>query len=160
MMLPSILPEAYKRAAIVVAILLVVVALVAYGRGLGINEGRVELYKARAEWQAQATAAEAANRDKEQQTHADYEAAISKGIEREKALRTDLDAARAAAGGLRDTVTALRGSLSAASSEAARLTADAALAVFSECAARYGTVAELADRHANDAETCHDAWPH
>ena len=159
MMLPSILPEAYKRAALVVAVLLVVVALVAYGRGLGLKEGALELETARGTWLKQKAEAEAANRAKEQQIHADYASAIAKGIERENSLRDAFNAARSSSDGLRGTVATLRGQLSDASAASARLAADTALAVFGECSSRYGAVAEAADRHASDAATCRDAWP-
>lgn len=136
--------------------LLILVAVLAgiFAYGWSAGAGHVQ-----GKWdQAKAVQLQSA-RAKEQSINQRIQEAQNAATEREKKLRADADSARAAAGGLRDTVATLRGQLSAATAEACRSTADAALAVFGECQARYGAVAEAADGHANDAQLCRDAWP-
>ena len=78
---------------------------------------------------------------------------------REETLVADAAAAGRAADGLRSQIASLRRGLSAATAEANRRTADAALDVFGECVERYQAVAQAADGHANDAVTLDQAWP-
>ncbi len=78
---------------------------------------------------------------------------------REETLVADAAVAGRAADGLRREITALRRGLPAATAEANRHTADAALDVFGECVERYRAVAETADGHANDVMTLDQAWP-
>jgi hypothetical protein len=60
---------------------------------------------------------------------------------------------------LRNTVADLRQRVSTASVEAARVAANAALAVFDECTDQYRELAENADRCAADVNTLIEAWP-
>lgn len=60
---------------------------------------------------------------------------------------------------LRNTITASKSKLATDSTEALRVKADTALTVFGECQARYGEMAETADRHALDVEMLLKAWP-
>ena len=106
-----------------------------------------------------ALAAESAARAKEQSLMNKLAEAQNAATERETKLRADYDAARRAALGLRNTVASLRGGLPSASSDACRITADTALAVFGECSAEYQRVAEIADRHASYQETIEESWP-
>ena len=78
---------------------------------------------------------------------------------REKTLVADAAAAGRAADGLRSQIASLRRGLSAATAEANRRTADAALDVFQQCADEYRAVAQAADQHASDAVTLDHAWP-
>ncbi|MBE5528801.1 hypothetical protein A9J41_13740 [Laribacter hongkongensis] len=78
---------------------------------------------------------------------------------REEKLVADAAAAGRAADGLRDEIASLRRGLSAATAEANRRTADAALDVFQQCADEYRAVAKAADKHASDAMTLDQAWP-
>lgn len=78
---------------------------------------------------------------------------------REEKLVADAAAAGRAADGLRDEISGLRRGLSAATAEANRRTADAALDVFQQCADEYRAVAQAADQHASDAVTLDQAWP-
>ena len=78
---------------------------------------------------------------------------------REETLVADAAAAGRAADGLRSQIASLRRGLSAATAEANRRTADAALDVFQQCVDQYRAVAEAADGHANDAVTLDQAWP-
>ncbi|MCG9074272.1 hypothetical protein LH435_09720 [Laribacter hongkongensis] len=78
---------------------------------------------------------------------------------REEKLVADAAAAGRAADGLRGEIASLRRGLSAATAEANRRTADAALDVFQQCSDEYRAVAQAADGHANDAVTLDQAWP-
>jgi len=117
-------------------------------------------------WDADKTAriqsalqSEQSARAKEQSMQTQLNEAQNAATEREKKLRADYDAVRASALGLRDTVAALRRGLPAAPADASRSTADAALAVFGECASEVGRLAEAADGHASDVRTMTEAWP-
>lgn len=106
-----------------------------------------------------AKTAEAANRAKERAFSSQFEKAQNDARTREIETRTARDAAARADSRLRDAIAALRRSLPGDSAEACRITADAALAVFGECAAEAGELAEAADRHASDARLFSEAWP-
>lgn len=94
----------------------------------------------------EARRAEAAMREQIRKVQAD-------AAEREKRITADAAAAGRAADGLRSQIASLRRGLSAATAEANRRTADAALDVFQQCVDQYRAVAEAADGHANDAVT-------
>ena len=100
----------------------------------------------------EARRAEAAMREQIRKVQAD-------AAEREKRITADAAAAGRAADGLRSQIASLRRGLSAATAEANRRTADAALDVFQQCADEYRAVAQAADQHASDAVTLDQAWP-
>lgn len=155
----SMIPAQYRALALIVAIALVCLAIFAAGWSHGAGSVQAKWDAEKIILQQQAHATELASRAKEQSLMNKLTEAQNAATIREQKIRADADAARAAAGGLHDTIAALRGELSKATAEACRSTADAALAVFGECQARYGALAEAADRHASDAELCLDAWP-
>lgn len=155
----GLIPAQYRAIALVVAIALVLLAIFASGWSHGAGAVQAKWDAEKVVMQQQAHAAELASRAKEQSLMTKLTEAKNAATIREQKIRADADAARAASGGLRDTIAALRGELSKATAEACRSTADAALAVFGECQARYGAVAEAADRHASDASLYLDAWP-
>ena len=112
-----------------------------------------------ATWEAARLAANKALIKKEREDVERYQTAIA---QRETALA----AARAAAGKSAAAAASLRWQLDTARSRLAR--ADAATcadyattsnSVFSECVARYRSVAEAADGHAADARALMEAWP-
>lgn len=117
-------------------------------------------------WQAEKLAMAAA-RDKQINDVRRAEAGLREQIrkvqedaaEQEKRITADAAAAGRAAGRLRDEIAGLRRGLSAATAEANRRTADAALDVFQQCVDQYRAVAQAADGHANDAVTLDQAWP-
>ena len=117
-------------------------------------------------WQAEKLAM-AATRDKQINEARRAEAAMREQVrkaqedarKREETLVADAAAAGRAADGLRSQIASLRRGLSAATAEANRRTADAALDVFQQCADEYRAVAQAADGHANDAVTLDQAWP-
>lgn len=117
-------------------------------------------------WQAEKLAM-SAERDRQINEARRAEAAMREQImkaqedaaEREKRMVADAAAAGRAADGLRGEIASLRRGLSAATAEANRRTADAALDVFQQCSDEYRAVAQAADGHANDAVTLDQAWP-
>ena len=117
-------------------------------------------------WQAEKLAM-AATRDKQINEARRAEAAMREQVrkaqedarKREEKLVADAAAAGRAADGLRSQIASLRRGLSAATTEANRRTADAALDVFQQCADEYRAVAQAADQHASDAVTLDQAWP-
>ena len=117
-------------------------------------------------WQAEKLAM-AATRDKQINEARAAESAMREQVrkaqeyaqKREEKLVADAAAAGRAADGLRSQIASLRRGLSAATTEANRRTADAALDVFQQCADEYRAVAQAADQHASDAVTLDQAWP-
>lgn len=90
----------------------------------------------------------------DERKRADHEAE-----ERYRKIAADYAAVRRANLGLRNSVADLRGKLPAASADAVRATAAAALVVFGECADEVERLAQAADGHAADARALSEAWP-
>jgi len=155
----NLIPAPYRIAALAIAVALVFAATFALGWSNGGAHVQAKWDAAIAKQSVIAAQAEQAAREKERSMQQQKDEAINAAAERETKLRDDYDAVRAANLGLRDTVTAVRGQLSVATVEACRGTAEAALAVFSECTDRYREVAEAADRYGSAAETLSEAWP-
>lgn len=155
----SLILTPYRLISMAAAVLLTLTAVYALGRSHGADAVQARWDAAVVRQSLTAARAEAESRAKEQSMQRKLNEAQNAATEREKALRADYAAAHAAARGLRNTVAALRSQLSDAPAEACRATADAALAVFSECTDRYGAVAEAAGGHASDVRTLSDAWP-
>lgn len=110
----------------------------------------------RAVWQQRLHAAESAARIKERGYFNALEKARNEAIQHEAENRRAADAARAAAGSLRNTVNALRAQLAATPGTQPAATG---LELLAKCTDEYRTLAEIADRHANDARTLSAAWP-
>lgn len=155
MLLLNSIPVAYRVAGFV----LLVAALFLSGVSVGRDQIQIKWDRAVSKQLEKSIRADAENRKKEQSMQQKLNEAQNAATERETKLRADYAAAHAAAVGLRDTVAALRGGLSATPIEACRSTADAALAVFGECSAEVGRLAEAADGHASDVVTLREAWP-
>lgn len=115
--------------------------------------------RAVAEYADKARAAEVASRLREQQLINQTRKAEHDAAAREKSLRTEFAAVQRSNLGLRNTVANLRATVSAADLATCRATVDASLAVFGDCAARLGELAQAADGHANDVQTLSEAWP-
>ena len=132
-------------------------ALVAYSAGYTVRDNSAK----ETELQIAQTYADSlrASQAQEQAWQSKYIQGVSDAREREKKLAAEAVAAGRTAASLRHTVADLQQRLSESSAEACRHTAATALAVFSECAARYGEVAEAADGHASDAALCLATWP-
>ena len=155
----NLIPTPYRILAGAVAVLLTCLAIFAVGWSHGADSVQSRWDKAKAVQMQAAIAAEQEARAKEQSMNQKLQEAENAATEREKKLRADYAAAHAAARGMRDTVAAVRGELPAATADACRSTADAALAVLGECSDRYREVAEAADSHASDVRTLTEAWP-
>lgn len=109
--------------------------------------------------QAQLLKAEQANRAKEQQLHRQVIEAQNAATERNKKNQVAIAAARAQSDGLRDQLAATRAKLSSASADAVRDYAATLSDVFGDCAAKYQSMAEIADGHAGDVMLLQEAWP-
>lgn len=155
----NLIPAPWRYGLLALAAVLAVGAIYATGHSAGADAVQRKWDADKAERMQIALEAEAGARQRERELTNKLQEAQHAATERETKLAAAAAAARAAAGSLRDTVAALRGDLSAATAEACRTTADAALAVFGECSTRLGEVAEAADGHASDARLCLDAWP-
>lgn len=88
-----------------------------------------------------------------------YEGALNAATKRETKLRADAAAALRTIDGLRGTLHEFRASLPNASTAALIARADTAAELLGACADEYRSVAESADRHADDARTLVEAWP-
>jgi len=155
----NLIPTPYRLLAGAMAVVLTLLAIFALGWSHGAGDVQARWDKAKAVQMNAAIAAEREARAKERSMNQKFQEAENAATEREKKLRADYAAAHAAARGLRDTVAAVRGELPAATADACRSTADAALAVLGECSDRYREVAEAADGHASDVRTLTEAWP-
>lgn len=155
----NLVPTPYRILAGAVAVALTLFAVYALGRSDGADAVQAKWDKAKAVQMKSALDAEKAARAKEQSMMTRLQEAQSAATQRETKLRADAGAARIAAAGLRDDLAAVRSRLSAATAEACRSTASAALELLGTCADEYREVATAADGHASDTETLIDAWP-
>ena len=122
------------------------------------GQSKYKAGQAQATWDAARLAANKALIKKEREDVERYQQALA---ERETALATARAAAgksAAAAASLRGQLDTARGRLSAADAATCADYATAASSVFSECVARYRSVAEAADGHAADAAALMGAW--
>lgn len=103
--------------------------------------------------------AEAATRAQEASFNQRLQDAQNAATKRETKLRSDADAARRTADGLRGTLYNFRASLPNAAPAAVIARADSVADILGTCADEYRSVAEAADRHAADALMLRDAWP-
>ena len=112
--------------------------------------------------EAQAEAVNTATREARAQ-----ESARFKGVQdaqaaaqtRAQVARRDADRARSELDRMRDTLSATRGGVPGESLGACTVRADSAGELLAQCAGAYQGLAEVADRHANDARTLIEAWP-
>ena len=135
------------------------IALFATGYKLGGDSVENDWQREKIIQQQAAMAASHTARLREQELTNKLQEAQNVAKQRETALRADADRARSAAAGLRDDLAAVRNGLSAATAEACAVTATAAIDVFGQCSEEYRALAEVSDRHANDAKMIHEAWP-
>jgi Skp family chaperone for outer membrane proteins len=158
-MMFSLIPEKYRLLATALALLLVALAIFAKGYQQGAAGVHADWNADRLIQTENAWKAESAAREKERALQTRLQDAQNEAAQREKTLRAAADNARAAAGGMRDTLADLQHRLPDITAAACRQTADTALAVLSECTDKYQRVAEAADGHASDARTLMEAWP-
>ena len=118
--------------------------------------GRAEV---RGEWKRAEDAAVLADAKLAAEREKNVNQAVAQGVQRETVIKTLAASSAASAAGLRDTINAIKASNSAVTIETLINRANTAGDLLGDCAARYRSVAEKADRHANDARTLSDAWP-
>lgn len=135
------------------------IALFAAGYELGSDSVENDWQREKIVQQQAAMAANHTARMREQELTSKLQEVQNAAKQRETALRADADRARSAVVGLRNDLAAIRNGLSSATAEACAITANAAIDVFGQCTEEYRAMAEVADRHANDAKMIHEAWP-
>ena len=104
-------------------------------------------------------AADARVRKAEQTINTKYQGALNDARTREALLRDELGRVRTVSDRLRDQNADAARRLAAASPAAVLEYASALNAVFDDCRAAYGDMAEKATGHASDAQTLIEAWP-
>ena len=87
------------------------------------------------------------------------DAAIQAATARAEKNRADAAGLRRQLDSLHHDLAAVPSTIAAASRAAVDEYAAAATVVFEQCVGRYAALAEIADRHANDAAACRAAWP-
>lgn len=87
------------------------------------------------------------------------DAAIQAAAARAEKNRADAAGLRRKLDSLHHDLAAVPARIATASRTAVDEYAAAATVVFEQCSERYAALAEIADRHANDAATCRAAWP-
>lgn len=156
---PNLIPDPWRLAARVFMVFIVLLGAYAAGRSDGAArvEARWEADKA---LQAEKVArAERVAREREFLNNERIRKAESDAETRQnqsRLLAADLDTTQQR---LRVALNTIRRGLPGQSGAANGDTADAALAVFGECAAEVGRLAEAADGHASDVRTLTEAWP-
>lgn len=159
MNLPSLIPEPWRLASRVLAVALALFAVYLFGRhdGAAHVQARWDADKAmQAGRQAQA---ERLMRERENLMNERLRKAESNAETRQNENRRLAADAAATADRLRHDLVAARGRLSAATAEACRATASAALELLGACTDAYRDVAAAADGHAADVQTLTEAWP-
>ena len=113
----------------------------------------------RAEYTAEALVASEAARAKEAEWQTQLQKAQNDAAKRQTKLAADATAARAAAGGLRDDLAAVRASLPTLTADASAELATVSTGLLADCADQYRGVAAEADALWGDRQTLIDAWP-
>lgn len=149
----------YKIAAEIMAALAVLAGLL-YGfhvfcesqRQIGRNE-------VQSEWNLDTARRAAADAKLSAERERNINQAVTQGVQREAIIKTLAAGSAASAASLRDAIKAQRDSNNTATVETLINRANTAGDLLGDCAARYRSVAEKADRHANDVRTLIEAWP-
>lgn len=159
MVFPQLIPTPYRLLAGAVAILLTATAVFSLGWSRGSNHVQTSWDKAKAIQVKQALEAEQAAMARERSWLSQLRKAETDANDREEKRQAALAAAGAADQRLRNAIGSIHDKLPTSSPAASRETADTALAVFGECAAALGEMAEQADGIAIDRQTLIEAWP-
>ena len=125
----------------------------------GQSRYRAGQAQVQAKWQAAQLAAHTAIIEKERENAAKYTEAITERDAALAAARAAAGKSAAAAASLREQLASARGRLAQADAATCADYAATSNAVFSECIARYLSVAEAADGHAADAAALMHACP-
>lgn len=96
---------------------------------------------------------------KERELHNKVDEANKRSAEREKQHRVELAILDSRSRQLRYTIEDYKRRLPGSSVAACVESASTIAELFSRSSEEYQRVAEAADRHANDARTCYEAWP-
>ena len=150
--LTSIALKALTAAVVVVVLLWAYNEFIEYQQNIGYQ-------RAVAEYNQDMIDAMDAADQRERELTQKVKEAQDEGLKREETIKTLAAAVGRSSAGLRDTTSTIRLGLPGLAVDAARQTADTALALFGECQERYGRLAEKADGHVNDVQTLEAAWP-
>jgi hypothetical protein len=159
MNLPRLIPEPYRLAARLAMIALVVIAIYATGRQHGADHVRGQWDAEKGRTLAAQLVAEQTARAREQSMIQQIRKAENDANDREEKRRAAAAAAADTGTRLQLALNTIRHGLPAASPDACRATADTAIAVFGECAAEAGSLADKAGGHASDVQTLSESWP-
>lgn len=151
--------EQYKRFILGWAIIAVLLIIFYGWQHLIKRERKIGYDQAVAEYTNRALVAEKEVRERESKLNRQLQEAQNAATIRDQQIETLSAAVADSSRRLRDQTITIRNSLSKASLDAVRKTADTALTVFSDCQVKYGELAENADRHASDVRTLIAAWP-
>ena len=159
MTLPHLIPDPWRLASRVLAVVLLLFAVYLFGRHDGAAHVQAKWEADKAAQAGRVAQAERLMRDREILMNERLRKAESHAEMRQKDnARLAADAA-ATADRLRHDLAAARGRLSAATAEACRATASTALELLGTCADDYRDMAAAADGHAADVQTLTEAWP-
>ena len=142
----------FAAAVIVAALLLAFNAFIDHQQNIGYQ-------KAVAEYNEKLIDAKNAADQRERDLKNQVKEAQDAGLKRVETIKALVAAVGRTSAGLHDTTANIRLGLPGLALDAARQTADTALALFGECQERYGRLAEKADGHVNDVQTLEAAWP-
>lgn len=159
MILPTLIPEPWRLASRLMAVGLLLLAVYLFGRHDGAAHVQVKWEAEKAAQAGRVAQAERLAREREILSNERVRKAESNAETLQNQNRLLAADAAAAAGRLRNELDAARGRLSAATADACRSTASAALELLGTCADEYRSVAAAADGHAADVKTMTEAWP-
>lgn len=134
-------------------------AIVLMLAAVGVKAYKAGQHNTQVQWDAAKAQAVVTARAKEQLLNLKMQEAQNEATKRENQLRQDVAAATAASDGMRGTIDQLKRKLShnptSTSSQAAIATGE----LLQDCSDKYRGMAEVADRHAQDAAMMQAAWP-
>jgi hypothetical protein len=138
-----------------VLIALALAGLLAFSHFAVYRTGKANV---QSKWTASIAAANEDARKLERSRQSAADGAARLAAVRQSAISADASRARSELGGMRDDLDAIQ--RASAQSLAAATKSVAALSnVFQQCSRSYQELAEIADRHANDALNLRQAWP-
>ncbi|MGB4064264.1 MAG: DUF2514 family protein [Azonexus sp.] len=155
----QLIPDPYRFAAQALAVALVIGALIAFGWSKGADHVQTKWDAEKGRALAAQIVAEQTARQREQSMISQIRKAENDANDREEKRRAAVAAAGDSADKLRLALNTIRNGLPGNSADACRATADAAIAVFGECAAEAGSLADKAGGHASDVQTLSESWP-
>jgi len=153
------IPDRYKIAAEALAVFALLIAIGWLyhwhcAQQQDIGEARIQ-----AQWDKQKLTDAETYRLRSEANQTIKDNAITQGAQREAVIKTLAASSAASAAGMRETIAAFSRSNATATVETLVKRADTAGSLLGDCTERYRSVAEKADRHANDAATLSAAWP-